>query len=85
MRGMPGVSGPLVDDEGFPRGDIDLYAVRQARNKSPARFIRRGCSMPAEGVGHLWAQVIRVLPRRYELHDTRLRIVLEGRSGLGCS
>ena len=49
MRGMPGVSGPLVDDEGFPRGDIDLYAVRQARNKSPARFIRRGCSMPAEG------------------------------------
>lgn len=31
--GMPGVSGPLVDDEGFPRGDIDLYAVRQARNK----------------------------------------------------
>ena len=30
---MPGVSGPLVDDEGFPRGDIDLYAVRQARNK----------------------------------------------------
>ena len=32
-QGMPGVSGPLVDDEGFPRGDIDLYAVRQARNK----------------------------------------------------
>ncbi|CAK9077371.1 26S proteasome non-ATPase regulatory subunit 9 (26S proteasome regulatory subunit p27) [Durusdinium trenchii] len=31
--GMPGVAGPLVDDEGFPRGDIDLYAVRQARNK----------------------------------------------------
>ncbi|CAE7413334.1 unnamed protein product [Symbiodinium necroappetens] len=31
--GMPGVSGPLVDEEGFPRGDIDLYAVRQARNK----------------------------------------------------
>ncbi|CAE7563083.1 PSMD9 [Symbiodinium natans] len=31
--GMPGISGPLVDDEGFPRGDIDLYAVRQARNK----------------------------------------------------
>jgi 26S proteasome non-ATPase regulatory subunit 9 len=30
---MPGVSGLLVDDEGFPRGDIDLYAVRQARNK----------------------------------------------------
>lgn len=30
---MPGVAGPLVDDEGFPRGDIDLYAVRQARNK----------------------------------------------------
>ena len=27
------MSGPLVDDEGFPRGDIDLYAVRQARNK----------------------------------------------------
>ena len=35
--GMPGVSGPLVDDEGFPRGDIDLYAVRQARNKLRGR------------------------------------------------
>ncbi|CAJ1406959.1 unnamed protein product [Effrenium voratum] len=31
--GMPGISGPLVDEEGFPRGDIDLYAVRQARHK----------------------------------------------------
>lgn len=27
-----GLHGPLVDDEGFPRNDVDLYAVRSARN-----------------------------------------------------
>ncbi|XP_017001300.1 26S proteasome non-ATPase regulatory subunit 9 [Drosophila takahashii] len=26
-----GMSGPLVDSEGFPRNDIDIYQVRQAR------------------------------------------------------
>lgn len=30
--GMPGVSGPLVDEEGFPRADLDIYAIRKARN-----------------------------------------------------
>jgi len=27
-----GMHGPLVDEEGFPRADLDLYAVRTARN-----------------------------------------------------
>ena len=27
------MKGPLVDNEGYPRSDIDVYAVRQARNK----------------------------------------------------
>ncbi len=31
--GMPGVSGPLVDREGFPIPNIDITAVRTARNK----------------------------------------------------
>ena len=31
--GMPGLKGPLVDPEGFPRGDLDLYAIRSARQK----------------------------------------------------
>ncbi|KAL8455133.1 hypothetical protein Emag_000970 [Eimeria magna] len=31
--GMPGLSGPLVDEEGFPRADIDVYAVREARHR----------------------------------------------------
>lgn len=26
-----GLNGPLVDAEGFPRNDIDIYQVRQAR------------------------------------------------------
>ncbi|KAH8273118.1 hypothetical protein KR018_004845 [Drosophila ironensis] len=26
-----GMTGPLVDEEGFPRNDIDIYQVRQAR------------------------------------------------------
>ncbi|KAH8583289.1 p27 like 26S proteasomal subunit with a PDZ domain [Cryptosporidium sp. chipmunk genotype I] len=28
-----GISGKLVDSEGFPRSDIDIYAVRKARNR----------------------------------------------------
>ncbi|CAD7954098.1 unnamed protein product [Amoebophrya sp. A120] len=30
---MPGLTGNLLDAEGFPRADIDLYQVRDARNK----------------------------------------------------
>ena len=30
---MPGVKGPLVDSEGFPRGDIDLIEVRKMRHR----------------------------------------------------
>ncbi|KAG1696737.1 hypothetical protein DVH05_017959 [Phytophthora capsici] len=30
--GNPGVKGPLVDAEGFPRADIDVYRVRQLRH-----------------------------------------------------
>lgn len=28
-----GMNGKLLDDEGFPRADIDVYAVREARHK----------------------------------------------------
>merc|ERR1712050_560084 len=31
--GMPGIRGPLVDEEGFPRADLDIYAIRKARNR----------------------------------------------------
>lgn len=31
--GMPGLSGPLVDQEGYPRADCDVYAVRHARHR----------------------------------------------------
>lgn len=27
------MNGPLVDSEGFPRSDIDVYAVRVSRNQ----------------------------------------------------
>lgn len=30
---MPGVKGSLVDAEGFPRADIDLFEVRKLRNR----------------------------------------------------
>mmetsp|Transcript_5405 Transcript_5405/g.7029 ORF Transcript_5405/g.7029 Transcript_5405/m.7029 type:complete len:225 (+) Transcript_5405:80-754(+) len=35
VDGAPGVglSGPLVDDEGFPRADVNLYQVRQQRSR----------------------------------------------------
>lgn len=32
-EGMPGLHGPLVDEEGFPRADIDVHSVREARHK----------------------------------------------------
>ncbi|CDI75520.1 26S Proteasome non-ATPase regulatory subunit 9, putative [Eimeria praecox] len=32
-EGMPGLDGPLVDEEGFPRADIDVHAVRDARHQ----------------------------------------------------
>mmetsp|Transcript_108984 Transcript_108984/g.172160 ORF Transcript_108984/g.172160 Transcript_108984/m.172160 type:complete len:216 (+) Transcript_108984:80-727(+) len=28
-----GLKGPLIDEEGFPRADIDIYAIRKARNR----------------------------------------------------
>lgn len=31
--GMPGISGNLVDSEGFPRADIDLIEIRKLRNR----------------------------------------------------
>lgn len=33
FAGMPGLSGPLVDAEGFPRADIDIFAVRETRHR----------------------------------------------------
>lgn len=35
LQGIPGVgiSGPLVDTQGFPRADLDLYQVRQQRHR----------------------------------------------------
>lgn len=32
-EGMPGLRGSLVDEEGFPRADIDVHAVREARHR----------------------------------------------------
>eukprot|EP00826_Nyctotherus_ovalis_P055763 TRINITY_DN743_c0_g3_i4.p1 TRINITY_DN743_c0_g3~~TRINITY_DN743_c0_g3_i4.p1 ORF type:complete len:120 (+),score=30.95 TRINITY_DN743_c0_g3_i4:49-360(+) len=33
LPGMPGVSGPLVDSEGFPLADVDICEVRKMRQK----------------------------------------------------
>ena len=33
QQGGVGMSGSLVDSEGFPRSDIDIYAIRTARNR----------------------------------------------------
>lgn len=30
---MPGLTGPLVDAEGFPRADLDLYRIREVRQR----------------------------------------------------
>lgn len=33
MPGNPGVKEKLVDEEGFPRSDIDIFEVRKMRNR----------------------------------------------------
>lgn len=33
-----GMNESLVDNEGFPRNDIDIYQVRIARNKIVSKF-----------------------------------------------
>jgi 26S proteasome regulatory subunit N4 len=32
-EGMPGLKGGLIDEEGFPRQDLDIYAIRNARHR----------------------------------------------------
>lgn len=33
MNGSPGLKAPLVDREGFPRDDVDIFEVRKLRNR----------------------------------------------------
>ena len=33
MNGNPGLKSPLVDNEGFPRADVDLMEVRKLRHR----------------------------------------------------
>ena len=33
MNGNPGLKSPLVDDEGFPRADVDIFECRKLRNR----------------------------------------------------
>ena len=33
MKGQPGLTEPLVDHEGFPRADVDIYECRKLRNR----------------------------------------------------
>mmetsp|Transcript_16558 Transcript_16558/g.28169 ORF Transcript_16558/g.28169 Transcript_16558/m.28169 type:complete len:152 (+) Transcript_16558:119-574(+) len=33
MQGAPGLRTPLVDSEGFPRDDVDLFEARKLRNQ----------------------------------------------------
>ena len=33
MTGQPGFKTPLVDHEGFPRSDVDIFETRKLRNR----------------------------------------------------
>ena len=33
MNGKPGLKNRLVDDEGFPRDDVDIFETRKLRNR----------------------------------------------------
>ena len=45
------MSGALVDSEGFPRGDVDIYAVRKARNRIICEYTLSGLKTPPRGCG----------------------------------
>jgi len=67
----PGVSSSLVDAEGFPRGDIDIYHVRSLRNRlailqtdhrSVMRQVRRAVRGGVEHNTSQIADTIRIPP-----------------------
>ena len=33
MNGKPGLKNALVDDQGFPRDDVDIFETRKLRNR----------------------------------------------------
>ena len=33
MNGKPGLKNRLIDDEGFPRDDVDIFEARKLRNR----------------------------------------------------
>ena len=45
-NGSVGLDGRLVDQEGYPRNDIDVYAVRKARNRIICKLIYDGFCAP---------------------------------------
>lgn len=39
-NGNVGMHSPLVDNEGYPRNDIDVYRVRHARNRILCKYFK---------------------------------------------
>lgn len=38
QQGNVGMDGPLIDREGYPRADIDVYTVRKARQRIICKY-----------------------------------------------
>ena len=38
QQGNVGMTGPLIDSEGYPRNDIDVYSVRTARHNIICKY-----------------------------------------------
>ncbi|POM72966.1 26S proteasome non-ATPase regulatory subunit [Phytophthora palmivora] len=60
----PGVNGPLVDAEGFPRADIDVYRVRQVRHSLALKQTDHKATME---------KIERLLPRVFEARSARVQ------------
>lgn len=70
QQGDVGMKGPLVDNEGFPRADIDVYAVRVARNKTISECACMClCSEPALNTSATTSPVS-ALPHTFTRHAT---------------
>ncbi|KAL3659364.1 hypothetical protein V7S43_015635 [Phytophthora oleae] len=62
--GNPGVNGPLVDAEGFPRADIDVYRVRQLRHSLALKQTDHQLTMK---------KIEALLPRVFEAKSSKIQ------------
>jgi 26S proteasome non-ATPase regulatory subunit 9 len=78
MQGTPGLKSPLVDYEGFPRADVDIFEVRKLRNRHACLQTDHGRLMKeleqklyAMHAGYIEKGLVDVIPPKSEPKDVK--------------